>query len=135
MLNKTILVALNKLKPDNLTEALNVKSLFDDILISSIFLCVNNTCYSHLHICVNYNHYLNNSTLNDVIDSYNLNDELESELRLLNNVVITFVDSTIEEFNIYSKFNNDKTLNFNINLVNLNNVLVTSDVLKIRSVK
>lgn len=129
MLNKSVVLSIRKLIPNNINDAFNLKALLNEILENNISACLVKTSYEHLDIYFNFDNY-NNYTNIDETDFFNLlNEEQISEVRQVNSFVKEFVLNVIEEFNIYDKSNKNNILNFSVNLINLSNVVVTSDIL------
>lgn len=121
MLNKTILIALDKLKPNTITEGLILKEIID-YLISS---CIISTYYTHLNISYNYNRYISVNELVTNTEKYLDEDELFK----VNMLLSKFIEECIEEFNIYSKNKVNTVLNINSCLINKNNLLLSTEVL------
>lgn len=121
MLSKTILIALDKLKPNTITEGLILKEIID-YLISS---CIISTYYTNLNISYNYNRYISVNELVTNTEKYLDEDELFK----VNVLLSKFIEECIEEFNIYSKNKVGTVLNINSCLINKNNLLLSTEVL------
>lgn len=131
MLNKSVFIGVDNLKPNTFTEGIVIKEVLETMVCCQIRQCLTNSGHEHLIVCYNYDPYNVDLCINNVLN-YQLSCCDELELRKINAIVNSVVEEAIEEFYIHHKYDTDSVLNFNSCLLNKNNFIVSYELLKKR---
>lgn len=125
MLNKSVVVGLNKIKPRSIYEAKKLLNLLQSTTVYIIRKVLCNLAYSHLNVYFNYDYSLNVSE--NEFDLYNID---VTEYSSITYILERNIETQIEEFNIYSKQKRNLCLNFNVVIMNGSNFIISSEILE-----
>lgn len=131
MLNKSVFIGVNNLKPNTFDEGIVIKEVLETMVCCQIRQCLTNNHHDHLIVCYNYDPYNVDLCVNNVIN-FQLSCCDEIELRKINDIVNREVEAAIDEFYFHHKYDPNTVLNFNSCLLNKNTFIVSIEILQKR---
>lgn len=131
MLNKSVFIGVNNLKPNTFDEGVIIKEVLETMVCCQIRQNLTNNNHDHLIVCYNYDPYSVDLCINNVIN-YKLSCCDEIELRKINDIVNREIEAAIDEFYFHNKYDPNTVLNFNSCLLNKNTFIVSIEVLQKR---
>lgn len=133
MLNKSLLIGLENLRPHRLSEGVLIRELLELSVCDKIRKHVLGLAYNHLPIYYNYSQYsIENANLESILEHYYITDTdntLLTELFTVNYMLDRTIEDYLEEYNIFFKNNTNTILNFNSAIINRNSFILSTEIL------